>query len=118
VEQGNHQVYGASGPICETEDIEIFHFPIRTYSQYERKIQLGGAAYARNKVLHPLAGATWRALYQHYLAGQLPKAYAQALVTPADIQRGLQSGRFVQDTRLQAFLGRLHAQGGAFGLWR
>lgn len=118
VEQGNHEVYGASGPIDETEDIEIFHFPIRTYAQFEGKIQLGGAAYARNKVLHPLAGATWRALYQQYLAGQLPKAYVQALVTPADIQRGLQSGRFVQDTRLQAFLGRLHAQDGAFGLWR
>jgi hypothetical protein len=116
--QGNHDVSGATGPLVETEEILIFHFPKRTYKQFERKIELGGAAYGRNTQLAPGVGASWRALYETYKAGRLREAYEQALVTPEDIRQGLHSGRFVQDTRLQAFLSRLRAQGGAFGLWR
>jgi len=118
VTQGNHDVLGAFGPINETDDILIFHFPIRTYPQFERKIELGGAAYARNRHLDPSVGATWRILYEKYRAGQLREIYEQALVTPEDIDQGLQSGRFLRDRRLQAFLCRLHARGGAFGLWQ
>ena len=115
---GNHGISGGIGPITETDEITIFHFPIRTYPQFERKIKLGGAAYARNTTLAPSVGATWRALYQRYTDGRLRQFYDQTVFGPEEIRLGLQSGRLSHDTRLKHFLGRLHAGGGVFGLWK
>ena len=39
---------------------EVFHFPIRTYRQFENKVAKGGAAYARNTELPVQVGGTWR----------------------------------------------------------
>lgn len=118
VTPGNHGIHGGTGPVGATDEITIFHFPIRTYAQFERKIALGGAAYARNTTLASSVGATWRALYQQYTEGGLRQFFEQAVLAPEDISRALQSGRLVHDTRLKQFLGRLRDRGGAFGLWR
>ena len=118
VSQGNHDVRRGVGTVAETDGMTIFHFPMRTYEQFERKIKLGGAAYARNNRLDPSVGATWRALYQMYTEGGLRQFFEQSVLAPEDIRQGLESGRLSHDTRLKEFLGRVRAHGGAFGLWQ
>jgi hypothetical protein len=58
VAQGNHSVSFAqtSVKILNSNPIVIFHYPMRSYEQFESKIKLGGAAYERNTRLSPQVG--------------------------------------------------------------
>src|SRR5213595_2731300 len=50
VVQGNHRVRGPElGERLDDGTVEILHFPMRSYAQFENKIAKGGAAYARNR---------------------------------------------------------------------
>src|SRR5204862_8006505 len=89
--------FGPPRPLPATT---ILHFPVRSYEQIERKIVLGGQAYARNRELPPEVGETWRRLYALYLEGGLPEWYAEQLPEPG-------SGRYVEDDRLRDFLREL-----------
>ena len=98
VGQGNHwAVAPGFGPPQSLPGTTILHFPIRSYSQVERKIVLGGQAYARNRELPPEVGQTWRRLYALYLEGGLAEWYERQLPKP-------DSGRYVHDERLREFL--------------
>jgi Glycosyl transferase family 2 len=98
VAQGNHWAdapgFGQPRPLVGTT---ILHFPVRTYPQFERKIVLGGRAYARNRELPPEVGHAWRRLYELCLEGGLPEWYSEQLPR-AD------SGRYVRDERLRDVL--------------
>jgi hypothetical protein len=105
VEQGNHAVTGRD--LARFEDASpliIFHFPLRTYKQFENKIVNGGQAYERNAELHPLVGGTWRHLYRLYECGGLPGYYGGQQLSPAAIEKGVESGELVVDERLRLFL--------------
>lgn len=117
VEQGNHAVSSASlGPNLETEDMWIFHFPHRSYAQFERKIANGGAAYERNANLSEAIGATWRALYRVLLAGALPAWYgALAHADDAAVQELAARGAVVEDRRLSEYLRGLAASPNPIG---
>lgn len=113
VEQGNHAVSG-----CDlvrfrgASPLLIFHFPLRTYAQFENKIINGGRAYQRNTGLHPSVGCTWRHLYQLYEKGELPSYYAGQELSPAAIADGLRTGRYVVDEFLRVILESLETGGG------
>lgn len=104
VAQGNHSVQGTG---LETsvprEPLIILHFPMRTYAQFERKIELGGRAYLNNTQLPEGIGKTWRQLYERYLAGDLPAFYAEQLPDEQAVEEGVRSGRWIRDRRLQHF---------------
>ena len=68
VQQGNHSVCGLSGQTVHCERARILHFPYRRFQQYQSKIRLGGAAYARNTQLQANVGRTWRE--QHKIVDQ------------------------------------------------
>ena len=51
VHQGNHSVSGVSGQTLHCDRAHILHLPYRRFEQYQSKIRLGGAAYARNTQL-------------------------------------------------------------------
>jgi phosphatidylserine/phosphatidylglycerophosphate/cardiolipin synthase-like enzyme len=105
VAQGNHdvQAYGLAR-YPGTMPVTILHYPLRTYAQFERKVVLGGRAYARNTELGADIGAGWRELYKLYLAGRLRDYYDEQVPDAGGLLRGVMSGRFVVDRRLQAFL--------------
>ena len=103
VSQGNHGVEGVSGTLSTTNEVQILHFPLRGYQQFENKIRLGGAAYERNTRVGPDAGRRWRDHYREYLAGNLPTVYREQVPTDQEIQSGLQHGRYVEDLRLMRF---------------
>jgi hypothetical protein len=103
VNQGNHAVQNVSGKHITTNEIQILHFPLRDYKQFEIKIRFGGAAYERNTKVGPEAGRRWRTHYREYLAGNLPAVYHEQIPTEQEIQAGLQAGRYIEDLRLTRF---------------
>lgn len=104
VHQGNHHVDGPSG-VLDDGRIEILHFPLRSYQQFENKIRLGGAAYRRNADLPVTLGATWRWLHEQYEQGLLADYYDGQELTQDDAERGVADGTLVVDKRLVESMG-------------
>lgn len=106
VAQGNHKVEGAQlGERLDDGSIEILHFPMRTYGQFENKIVKGGRAYGRNRELPQRTGRTWRRLYEAWEEGRLRDHYDDNVVAErarADL---------IEDARLRDFLQGLPAKG-------
>jgi hypothetical protein len=99
VAQGNHKVEGVDlGERLDDGSIEILHFPMRTYAQFENKIVKGGRAYLRNRELPQSRGRTWRRLYETWEEGGLRAHYDQNLAA-----EGAPEG-LIEDTRLRDFL--------------
>ena len=88
VAQGNHKVEGAElGERLDDGSIEILHFPMRTYAQFENKIIKGGRAYARNRELPQRTGRTWRRLYETWEQGKLRDHYDDNVIVEGAGQR-------------------------------
>ena len=103
---GNHSVSlaGAGGAAAEGE-IEILHFPMRTYPQFENKIVKGGRALNRATDADRSGGGTWRELYALWERGELREHYESAVVPPGPAANG-----YVEDTRLSDFMAGLPAR--------
>jgi hypothetical protein len=83
----------------------IFHYPYLSYTQFERKIATGGAAFARNTVFSRDIGDVWRELYERLQAGTL-RAWYNALPHAGDpeVNERMARGEIVEDTRLARYL--------------
>jgi hypothetical protein len=104
VAQGNHVVDGLEGLVQGTDCIEILHYPMRSFAQLETKIRLGGAAYERNKNLHPSVGGTWRHLYALHGKGGLRSWYdTQVNWGSAAPDEDTHGELFLRDTRLRDY---------------
>ena len=104
VVQGNHRVEGPDlGGRVDDGSIEILHFPMRTYAQFENKIVKGGRAYARNPELPHRTGRTWRRLYELWEQGELRDHY------DGEVVNGPGRDDLVEDTRLRDYLRALRA---------
>jgi hypothetical protein len=105
VPQGNHRGEGpelGEGP--DDGSIEILHFPMRAYAQFENKIVKGGRAYARNRELPQRTGRTWRRLYELWERGGLRDHYDEHVVAePA-------RDDLLEDTRLRDYLRELRPE--------
>lgn len=102
VGNGNHFAFFESpADHYHTEEITIFHFPARTWSQFSSKIIYGSEALQRNKTLHEGVGATWKYLYNLHLKGELENYYNSLITDPASLSNGNFSGKYHIDTRLK-----------------
>ncbi len=102
VVQGNHRVEGVDlGSRVDDGSIEILHFPMRTYAQFENKIVKGGRAYARNRELPDRTGRTWRRLFGLWERGGLRDHYLDQVVAERD------RDDLVEDARLRDHLREL-----------
>ena len=108
VAQGNHGVWGFNHATTISDTMEIQHFPLRSYAQFENKIVKGGQAYERNKELGDTAGSAWKRLYEEYKRGNLMTHYKQEEYSPERIAQGLESGNLVREERLPQFLKALN----------
>lgn len=107
VKQGNHKIEDVDlGDSVDDGRIEILHFPMRSYAQFENKIAKGGAAYTRNKDLPQRTGRTWRKLYDLYNAGGLREHYERNVAAAA-------GNDLVEDRRLEEFFSGRADRGGA-----
>jgi len=105
VSQGNHDVSinGRPVPTCETA-LSIFHFPVRSYAQFENKIRLGGAAYARNAELGANVGMTWRFLFERYQEGNFEEEFLKQVLSQDMVKSETASGRLKSDVRLRDWM--------------
>jgi phosphatidylserine/phosphatidylglycerophosphate/cardiolipin synthase-like enzyme len=102
--QGNHDILSVGlRPYVERLPITILHFPLRTYAQFERKIVLGGRAYARNTEFEAKIGDAWRYLYAQYLSGNLRNWYDRQIPAAEHLARGFAVGHYFVDRRLERF---------------
>ncbi len=109
VAQGNHAIArdGVPLPAAPTDAIEISHFPVRGYPAFARKIELGGAAYARNTELDPEVGLTWRWLHELLNRNRLRDWYDQQLLAPDQAMQRLEDGSLVIDEFVARALDKL-----------
>jgi hypothetical protein len=77
--------------------LQIFHYPLRSYKQFENKIVKGGAAYEANTELAYAAGYSWRELYKLWQAGELPSYFRERILSPEQIEEQLQNGVLLID---------------------
>ncbi len=88
--------------------IQILHFPIRTYAQFEQKIRLGGAALERNISLNKNVGETWRWLLGLLNQNKLHDYYNTKLLSESTIQSDITKGRLILDKRLYDFFNNIN----------
>lgn len=97
IAQGNHGARSShfSGPPGMTE-IEVFHYPARSYSQFESKVRNGGSGYARNCDLDRTQGFHKRRWYDQLLRGELEREFGEKMFFDARRLSGaLASGELV-----------------------
>jgi hypothetical protein len=102
---GNH---GLASPVLEAAPdigaVEVFHFPMRSFEQFERKVVKVGVGYECLPDRGPDTGIDQLELLALQRRGELGSYYAAEHLDPERIRRGLAVGDLVEDHRLQAFL--------------
>ncbi len=104
VGQGNHRVSSPSiGRAIDDGSVEVFHFPARSYPQFQRKVINTGSSYEANGRLPWNVGRAQRELYRVYKEGGLPGYYAGLVLEKRTLAARLERGELVVDTRLRDF---------------
>jgi len=105
---GNHDITTShKHSRMQFENVEILHYPLRVYKQFEMKIKFGGSALERNTELPTEIGSTWRKLYKEYMAGKLEQYYNTQIPDDTILSKGLADGSLVEDTRLSHYMQNL-----------
>ncbi len=106
VAPGNHSISGAElSPAPAGELLEIFHFPMRSYEQFERKVIQTGTGYEKLEHRSPEVGRDQLTLLTIYREGGLRQYYDDALLDDAALGYGVAQGSIVIDRRLEDFMG-------------
>ena len=113
VKDGNHDIATSYANHCiNFDEIEILHYPLRTYRQFEKKIELGGAALERNGELPQNTGSNWRYLYRELQSDRLRAYYNSQILYGCTSASGESNRRLIRDHRLARYLERLYSQPG------
>jgi hypothetical protein len=106
IKKGNHvRVEPMVGETVESSAIEVLHFQIRSYAQFERGvIRMGEAHHAEPERRPRRAGRSRRRQYQLWKKGKLPAYYEERVVAEANED-------VVEDPRLRDHLLALYASG-------
>jgi hypothetical protein len=111
VAQGNHHIVadGRLRPYKGAVPMVIFHFPQRSYAQFENRCVRGGQAYERNTDATANMGAHWRDNYKRFKEGTLKESWERRAHDPSAVQQGVAEGRLVLDRRLADALVKVRA---------
>ncbi len=105
VAPGNHSVSPEDLHAAPaTEVLEVFHFPMRGYEQFERKVIKTGHGYELVADREPRVGCDQLALLELQKEGKLRDYYDGLALDSDALQRGLQMGTLVLDRRLEEFM--------------
>lgn len=100
VPHGNHELVSpVLDPAPSIGAVEVLHFPMRTFAQFERKVVQGGIGLEAFAGRSDNIGIDQLQLLSLQRRGELETYYAGKVVDP----RGIESGELVEDRRLQAF---------------
>jgi Glycosyl transferase family 2 len=112
VAPGNHSITGGDlVPVPASEMLEIFHFPMRSYEQFERKVVQIGLGYEQVPDRSLNVGRDQLALLELQRSGKLREYYDGLIVEGDALERGLQMGTLVIDRRLDDFMSALRSTG-------
>ena len=103
IADGNHAVMRNGTPITahHHQELQILHFPIRSYVQLKRKVSQGTKALQNNTRITENIGNTWRNLYREkLLTGKLQQYYSNLRPNRNDIRKQLKTGELIRDKRL------------------
>ncbi len=108
VARGNHALADSSFRTLPTwHPIEVLHFPLRSRSQWMRKVELQGDAFTkhieRSGTGYHLKG------YDALQQGRIEDQHASLVVDDAALQQGLRDGTLALDTRVRDALRAIHA---------
>lgn len=73
---GNHDPRSIPHIASRSENIRVYHYPVRSYEQFERKVVQGHRA-ALKSSFKETAAWHWREFYQSWENGQLPQVYEE-----------------------------------------
>lgn len=100
VAQGNHFVNLENhGPVPAGAEIEVLHFPWRSWEQYARKVRNAGSAY-ENSQLTPSPNHHGMRDYRRLLDGILLPLYLVRHPDAGELEAGLADGMFTTDRRV------------------
>jgi hypothetical protein len=72
---GNHEARTVPRVTARSSNIRVYHYPVRSYAQFERKVLQGYKAIS-SATNDQHASWHWREYYQAWQAGRLPEVYA------------------------------------------
>lgn len=108
VAPGNHALLGDGLRMVPAgELIEILHFPMRSFEQWERKVLQTGLGYEQLGPDSPEVGRDQILLLEMQRSGQLPAHFSGRVLDEDSMERGLQDGSVVFDDRLARFMSGL-----------
>ncbi len=101
VAQGNHAVYAGDSVVdaATTDELCIFHYPMRSLSQFSRKIEKGGAAYQRSNLPAEM-GSVWRQLFELHQREGLARYFEDQVFHDRRIRECVSDGTLLEDPRL------------------
>lgn len=88
----------------------IFHFPLRSYKQFRKKVLNFGAIHKRNVELNNKTNIKYQKWCELLEAGALESYYMNQILDEKEIENGIEEGRFVKDLRLKIYLNNLLRQ--------
>lgn len=102
VEMGNHRVKAAEFPNrFDLGEIEVYHYPIRTYGQFESKSVNTGSSLERNNELSHQIAKRPRLWYQMWKDGKLEEEYRERIhYSPDRLRAAIEGGDIVEDRTL------------------
>jgi hypothetical protein len=83
--------------LAPTYPIRVLHFPLRSYSQYRRRIEIAIAT-------PDTFGKRSARMREAYETDQLEEQYERLLLSDAEVEEGLRAGGLVEDTDLHDYL--------------
>jgi Glycosyl transferase family 2 len=110
VGRGNHDLVRSDfRPLTTWHPLEVLHFPQRSRAQWARKVELQGDAFTK----HIARTGTGYHLtsYEALLQGRIDEQYDSMVIDDVALERGLEEGTLVTDTRLRDTLRALQREG-------
>lgn len=107
---GNHSVTGVHlRQVPDLDLLEIFHYPMRSYEQFEAKVIQTGRGYEllEERSPDPDVGRDQLRLLEIQRAGELGRYWEQASPDDVALAHGIETGTIVLDRRLQTFMDSL-----------
>lgn len=103
ITMAGHGIVTHSGQVLRPEpdgSAMIFHYPLRSFEQFARKVAAFGAVYENNPALD--RGISWQTRYLWELGGSeaLERAFLRCFPDETKLRLWLESGVLVRDTRM------------------
>lgn len=108
VAPGNHGVSGTGlDPVPDAGLLDVLHFPMRSFKQFERKVLATGIGYESLAFRSPEVGRDQLELLELQRAGRLREYFAGHTLSSEAVEEGIRRGQLLRDYRLADFMAEL-----------